>query len=353
MRFGLSHQSCKRGSVAVQPRKNETMTAKLIPAAALALLIAAQGSPHADSAKRELWTAAISTSSSTTYHTLKVDGIDIFYREAGRKDAPTFLLLHGFPSSSSQFATLIPLLADKYHLVAPDYPGFGLSDSPPPSQYAYTFEHITNTVEKFTEALNLSHFSLYLQDYGGPVGFRLALAHPERVEAIIIQNAIAFDDGLAPVWESRKAFWKDRATYEQKVIPNFLSFEVTKRRHLGSSPNIDRYDPHLWIDEFARLSQPGQYQIQSDLFYDYQTNVASYPAWHEWMRKIQPPMLVMWGKYDPAFTIDGSAAYAYQREVPGAEVHILDAGHFALDEKVDEIAVLIGDFLSKQKLHRS
>jgi pimeloyl-ACP methyl ester carboxylesterase len=296
-------------------------------------------------------TSAASTSSTTTYHSLKIEGIDIFYREAGPKDAPTVLLLHGFPSSLSMFATLIPLLADRYHLVAPDYPGFGLSDSPAPSQYAYTFDHVADTVAKFTEALKLSRYSLYLQDYGGPVGFRLSLAHPERVEAIIIQNAVASEDGLGPAWDIRKAFWKDRAAYEQKVIPNFLSFETAKGRHLGSSPNIDRYDPHLWIDEFAHLSKPGQYQIQSDLFYDYQTNVASYPAWQEWMRKTQPPTLVVWGKYDPSFALGG--APAYKRDVPATEVHILDAGHFALDEKVDEIAQLIRDFLAKQKLDRS
>src|SRR5271166_3190569 len=295
--------------------------------------------------------ASLSTSSSTTFHTVAVDGVDIFYREAGPKDAPTLLLLHGFPSSSRMFETLIPLLAEKYHLVAPDYPGFGLSDSPPPSQYAYTFDHIATTVDHFTEALKLSRYSLYLQDYGGPVGFRLALTHPDRIKTIIIQNAVASEDGLGPAWDVRKAYWKDRAAYEQKVIPNFLSFEVTKGRHLGSSPNIDRYDPHLWIDEFAHLSQPGQYQIQSDLFYDYQTNVASYPAWQQWMRNTQPPMLVVWGKYDPSFAIGG--APAYKRDVPAAEVHILDAGHFALDEKADEIAALIRNFLAKQKLDRS
>ncbi len=321
------------------PFEFKTMTLK---AASAALLLSFVGASAQTS---------VSTSSSTTYHTLKVSGTDIFYREAGSKDAPTLLLLHGFPSSSSMFATLIPLLADKYHLVAPDYPGFGLSGSASPSQYAYTFDHLANTVEKLTEALNLSHYSLYLQDYGGPVGFRLALAHPERVEAIIIQNAVASEDGLGPAWDVRKAFWKDRSTYEQKVIPAFLSFEVTKGRHLGSSPNIDRYDPHLWIDEFAHLSQPGQYEIQSDLFYDYQTNVASYPAWQEWMRKAQPPMLVVWGKYDPSFAIGG--APAYKRDVPAAEIHILDAGHFALDEKADEIAQLMRGFLGKQKLRRS
>lgn len=205
--------------------------------------------------------ASLSTSSSTTFHTVAVDGVDIFYREAGPKDAPTLLLLHGFPSSSRMFETLIPLLAEKYHLVAPDYPGFGLSDSPPPSQYAYTFDHIATTVDHFTEALKLSRHSLYLQDYGGPVGFRLALTHPDRIKTIIIQNAVASEDGLGPAWDVRKAYWKDRAAYEQKIIPNFLSFATTKGRHLGSSPNIDRYDPNTWTDEFAHLSQPGQTQI--------------------------------------------------------------------------------------------
>ena len=286
-----------------------------------------------------------SISSSTTYHTISVDGVNVFYREAGPKDAPTLLLLHGFPSSSGMFATLIPLLADKFHVVAPDYPGFGLSEAPAPSRYTYTFDNIAATVTHFTEALSLSRYSLYVQDYGGPIGFRLALAHPERINAIVVQNAVANEDGLGPAWIERKAFWKDRAAYESKVIPNFLSFATTRLRHLGTSPNPDRYDPNTWTDEFTHLSAPGQYQIQSDLFYDYRTNVAAYPAWQAWMRQRQPPMLVLWGKYDPSFAVAGAAAY--QRDVPGAEVHVLDAGHFALDEKTDEIAVLMRAFLDK------
>lgn len=219
-----------------------------------------------------------STSATTTYHTAGVDGVNVFYREAGPKDAPTLLLLHGFPSSSRMFETLIPLLADRYHVVAPDYPGFGLSDAPSPSQYAYTFDHIAGTVDRLTEALGLTSYSLYLQDYGGPVGFRLALAHPGRVKAIVIQNAVASEDGLGPAWDGRKAFWKDRAANEQKVIPGFLSFATTKGRHLGSSPNPDRYDPNTWTDEFAHLSQPGQAAIQADLFYDYQTQRGGLPG---------------------------------------------------------------------------
>lgn len=291
---------------------------------------------------------APSVFASTTYHTVGVDGVNVFYREAGPKEAPTLLLLHGFPSSSRMFATLIPLLADRYHIIAPDYPGFGLSDAPTPSQYVYTFDHIASTVDQLTETLGLSGYSLFVQDYGGPVGFRLALAHPDRVKAIIIQNAVAGEDGLGPLWDERKAFWNDRAAHEQRVIPSFLSLETTKRRHLGKSPNVDRYDPNLWIDEFAHLSQPGQRQIQADLFYDYRTNVAAYPAWQAWLRQRQLPMLVLWGKYDPSFAVAG--ATAYQRDVPGAKVHILDAGQLALDEKVDEIAALVRTFLVKNKL---
>ena len=318
------------------PRVNKTS----LSAAAVAALILNLGNVQAQPLP--------STSATTTYHTASVDGVNVFYRQAGPKTAPTLLLLHGFPSSSRMFETLIPLLADRYHVVAPDYPGFGLSDAPPPSQYAYTFDHIASTVDHLTDALGLTSYSLYMQDYGGPIGFRLALAHPERVKAIVIQNAVTYEDGLGPAWDSRKAYWKDRAANEQKVIPGFLSFATTKGRHLGASPNPHRYDPNTWTDEFAHLSQPGQTQIQADLFYDYQTNVAAYPAWQAWMRQHQPPMLVVWGKWDPSFAVGG--APAYQRDVPKAEVHILDAGHFALDEKVDEIAALMRTFLAKQTL---
>jgi pimeloyl-ACP methyl ester carboxylesterase len=196
--------------------------------------------------------------------------------------------------------------------------------------------------------LGLKSYSLFLQDYGGPVGFRLAVAHPDRVRAFIIQNAVASEEGLGPAWDERKVYWRDRDANEQKVISNFLSFATTKLRHVGSSPNVERYDPDTWNDEFVHLSKPGQMKIQADLFFDYQSNVASYPKWQAWMREHQPPMLVVWGKYDPSFAVGG--APAYRREVPKAEVHILEAGHFALDEKLDEIASLMRDFLARQRL---
>ncbi|HLG85186.1 MAG TPA: alpha/beta hydrolase [Bradyrhizobium sp.] len=289
-----------------------------------------------------------SVSSTTTYHTVKVDGLNVFYREAGPKDAPTILLLHGYPSSSRMFAALIPLLADRYHLVAPDYPGFGESDSPPAAQFHYTFDHLAEIVGHFTEQLGLTRYVLYQQDYGGPIGMRLAVAHPERVRAIIVQNAVAHEDGLGPAWDIRKAFWKDRAAYEDKVIPGFISLVGSKLRHIGSSPNPERYDPEAWEWEAAHLAQPGQRQIQSDLFYDYQTNVASYPSWQQWLKQHHPALLVLWGKYDPSFAL--AEAQAYKRDVSDADVHVLDAGHFALDEKVDEAATLIRSFLAQHDM---
>jgi pimeloyl-ACP methyl ester carboxylesterase len=287
-----------------------------------------------------------STSATTTYHTVMVDGLKVFYREAGPSRAPTILLLHGYPSSSKMFETLIPLLADRYHLIAPDYPGFGQSDAPPASAFHYSFDHLAEVVDRFTDALGLKSYVLYLQDYGGPIGFRLAVAHPERVRAFVIQNAVAHEEGLGSAWDPRRAFWKDRAAHEDSVIGAFVSPEVTKGRHIGSSPHPERYDPDTWLSEEALLTRPGQRQIQSDLFFTYQTNVASYSAWQAWMRAHQPPMLVVWGRYDPSFNIAGASAY--KRDLPDAEVHILDAGHFALDEKVDEIAALMRGFLAKK-----
>ncbi len=286
----------------------------------------------------------------TFYRTLPVDGLSIFYREAGPKDGPTLLLLHGFPSSSRMFDPLFPLLGDRYHLVAPDYPAFGHSDAPPPERFSYTFDHLAQVTDHFVQALGLSRYVLFVQDYGGPVGFRLALAHPERVQALIVQNAVAHDEGLGRLWATRRAFWADRAPNEAKLRETFLSAEATRFRHVGTSPNVDRYNPDLWTDELAFLSRPGQDRIQLDLFYDYRTNVASYPRWQEYLRLHRPPTLVVWGKYDPSFTVAGATAYG--RDVPHAEIHLLEAGHFALDEAADEIAARIDTFLSARAIGR-
>jgi pimeloyl-ACP methyl ester carboxylesterase len=280
----------------------------------------------------------------TFYRTIKIDGLSIFYREAGPKDAPTLLLLHGLPSSSRMFEPLLARLSDRYHLVAPDYPGFGHSDWPDPKKFAYTFDHCAEIMTRFAEALELSNYTLYMQDYGGPVGFRMALAHPEQVEALIVQNAVAHNEGLGELWKPRRAFWVDRAAHDGTLRANLLSLAAARTRHIGTDPNVERYDPDLWTDEFAFLSQPVQADIQSDMFYDYPTNVDAYPNWQAWMRKNQPRLLVIWGKYDPSFDI--SEPEAYRRDVPEAQVHVLDAGHFALDTAAHEIATLIGNFLS-------
>jgi pimeloyl-ACP methyl ester carboxylesterase len=281
------------------------------------------------------------------YRTVKIDGLSIFYREAGPKDAPTILLLHGLPSSSRMFQPLLTRLADNYHLVAPDYPGYGHSDWPDPTQFSYTFDHIASVMDGFTQALGLSHYTLYMQDYGGPVGFRMVLAHPERVNALIVQDAVAHNEGLGANWATRRAFWADRPVYEEALRKNLLSLATTKTRHVGDDPNTELYDPDLWADEYAFLNTPGQAQIQSDLFYDYRTNVDAYPTWQAWMRKTQPKLLIIWGKHDLSF--DLGEPERYQKDVPSAEVHVLEAGHFALDTKAGEIAALVRSFMDNRK----
>ena len=281
------------------------------------------------------------------YRTVKVDGLSIFYREAGPKNAPVILLLHGLPSSSRMFQPLLTRLADSYHLFAPDYPGFGHSDWPDPKQFDYTFDHIASVMDGFTQALGLSHYTLYMQDYGGPVGFRMALAHPERVQAFIVQDAVAHNEGLGANWATRRAFWADRSAHEEALRINLLSLQTTKVRHIGDDPNIELYDPDLWTDEYAFLNAPGQAQIQSDLFYDYRTNVDAYPKWQAWMQKTQPKLLVLWGKHDLSF--DLGEPERYRKDVPNAKVYVLDAGHFALDTKADEIATLVREFMKAQR----
>jgi pimeloyl-ACP methyl ester carboxylesterase len=286
---------------------------------------------------------------SISYHTVDIGGLNIFYREAGPSNAPTVLLLHGFPSSSRMWEPLLPLLADKYHLIAPDYPGFGNSDAPSPSGFTYTFDNLANVVDQLTVKLGITNYVLFMQDYGGPVGFRLALAHPERISAIIIQNAVSHEQGLSPLWDARRKYWADPVHELEALKANFTSLEATRQRHIGASPRPERYDPDTWTDEYAFLSRPGQADIQATLFLDYRTNVASYPRWQKWLRETRPPMLVVWGKYDPSFAVAGAKAYA--DDVPGAEVHILEAGHFALDEATDDIAVFVRSFLERLSRH--
>jgi pimeloyl-ACP methyl ester carboxylesterase len=285
-----------------------------------------------------------STTATTTYHWTKVDGIRIFYREAGPKDAPTIVLLHGFPSSSREFDTLIPLLATRYHVIAPDFPGFGQSESPPSSSYRYTFDHLAETMDYLLALLKVSSYTLYIHDYGAPVGMRMILAHSDQLHALISQNGNIYEEGLGAKWSKIAQYWAD-PTAHPEVVDVFLSFDSTEQRHTLGTSHPERYDPDTWTDEFAHLSKPGQHEIQAALLYDYRTNVASYPMWQAWLRQHKPPTLVVWGANDPSFIAAG--ATAFQRDLPDAEIHLLDAGHFALDEKTDEIAALILAFMAK------
>jgi pimeloyl-ACP methyl ester carboxylesterase len=283
----------------------------------------------------------------TFYRTIPIDGLSIFYRETGPKDAPTLLLLHGLPSSSRMFEPLFARLSDRYHLVAPDYPGFGHSDWPDPKQFAYTFDHYAKIMNRFTEALGISRYTLYMQAYGGPVGFRMALDNADRIDALIVQDAVAHNEGLGANWKTRRAYWADRVSNETALRTNLLSLAAARTRHVGNDPNLERYDPDLWTDEFAFLSQPGQAEIQSDLFYDYRTNVDSYPKWQAWMHEKQPRLLVLCGKYESSF--DSGEPERYRKDVPNAEVHVLDGGQFALDTAADEIAALVRGFVSSSR----
>lgn len=289
--------------------------------------------------------SGVSANRLTTYKTVTVKGLNIFYREAGPSNGPAILLLHGFPSSSRMFDTLMPLLANRYHLIAPDYPGFGNSEAPSPENFSYTFDAIADVVDAFTQAVHLDRYALYLQNYGGPVGYKLAVAHPERVTGLIIQNAVAHEEGLGRLQAIRSGFWADRAANEEKYRAGLASLEVARLRHVNGSPHPERYDPDLWKDEAAFLARPGEADIQSDLFYDYRNNLNAFPAWQNWLRERRPPTLIVWGRYDPVFGI--AEVEALKRDLPKAEVHMLDAGHFALDESVVDVARLMRGFLGR------
>ena len=281
-----------------------------------------------------------------THKTVDISGLKMFYREAGAPDAPVILLLHGFPSSSRMFTTLFPLLSSRYRLIAPDFPGFGHSDAPSPQEFSYTFDRLAEYVVGLVDHLGISRYTLYLQDYGGPIGFRMAAANPTKVAALVIQNAVAHLEGLSDAWAARKAFWLDRKAHENKVRQALLSAEAARQRHLAGVSRPEFIDPDTWSDELAFLSRPGMADIQLELVHDYQSNVARYGQWQKYLQDNLPPTLVVWGKHDPLFTVAG--AMAFGRDVPDAEIHLLNASHFALDEEVVSIAALMHRFLSKR-----
>lgn len=281
------------------------------------------------------------------HRTVKVDGLDIFYREAGPKNAPTIVLLHGFPTSSQMFRNLIPKLADQYHVIAPDYPGFGQSSMPNRSEFEYTFDRLAAVVDHFLEQLKVQSYVLYVQDYGAPVGFRVAAAHPERVSGFIVQNGNAYDEGLDnEFWKSIKDYWKNpNDSAKREALKGLLTYDATKWQYTHGVPEVDRISPDGPAHDQFLLDREGNNEIQLDLFLSYGSNPPLYPKWQEYFRKHQPPMLIVWGKNDQIFPAAG--AEPYRRDIKQIDFHLLDAGHFALESNGDEIAGLIRAFLGR------
>ncbi|MBW4640345.1 MAG: alpha/beta hydrolase [Gloeocapsa sp. UFS-A4-WI-NPMV-4B04] len=279
----------------------------------------------------------------TNFQTISIDGLDIFYREAGNKENPTILLLHGFPTSSHMFRNLITQLAEHFHLVAPDYPGFGNSSMPTVNEFDYTFDHLADVMEKFTEALELSKYSLYVMDYGAPIGFRLATKHPERVETLIVQNGNAYEEGLHDFWEPVKAYWHDRSTENADKLRQTFMLDATKWQYLNGAHNPQAISPDNWNIDQPLLDRAGNNEIQLALFYSYRSNPPLYPQWQEYFRKYQPPTLVVWGKNDFIFPAEG--AHPYKQDLNTIEFHLLDTGHFALEEECETIATHIRRFV--------
>jgi pimeloyl-ACP methyl ester carboxylesterase len=284
-----------------------------------------------------------------TYHTVKVDGLNLFYREAGEPSRPTIVLLHGFPSSSHMYRDLIPKLALKYHVIAPDYPGFGYSDQPAVTDFAYTFDHLAAITDDLLNSLRLDRYSIYIQDYGSPVGFRLFVKHPEKIQAIITQNGNAYNEGLSPFWAANLyPYWRDKSEANEAKVRGLLTLDSTKFQYTVGFRDPAHVSPDAWTFDQATLGKPGNAEIQLALFYDYQNNVKQYDLWHATLRQAHPAVLAVWGKNDPIFLPQG--ALAFTNDVPDAEVHLLDTGHFALEEDSDVIADYILDFLGR-KVH--
>jgi pimeloyl-ACP methyl ester carboxylesterase len=279
------------------------------------------------------------------YRKADVDGFKVFYREAGRIDAPALLLLHGFPSASHMFRELIPALSDRFRMIAPDLLGFGQSDMPPREQFPYTFGKLAEIIARFTEVIGLAHFAIYVFDYGAPTGFRLAVRHPERISAIISQNGNAYEEGLSDGWNPIRAYWQDPSQANRNVLRSFLAPETTIWQYTHGVSDTAAVSPDGYSLDNFYLSRPGADEVQLDLFGDYRSNIALYPVFQEYFRKHRPPFLAVWGKNDPFFLPPG--AEAFKRDIPGAEVRFFDTGHFALETHCDVIAAAIREFLSR------
>jgi pimeloyl-ACP methyl ester carboxylesterase len=280
----------------------------------------------------------------TAYRHTEVRGLDVFYREAGQAKAPTIVLLHGFPSSSHMFRELIPRLAEHFHVIAPDMIGFGHSAQPTPAEFQYTFDNLAAVTEQLLfDRLKLKSFSIYVQDYGAPVGYRIASKHPEAIEGLIVQNGNAYTEGLSAAWEPLRALWSHRSAETEQAVRAFLSPESTKFQYTHGAKDITRISPDAYTMDQFFLDRPGNDAVQLELFYNYASNVALYPEWQSYFRKHQPPTLIVWGINDPFFTVEG--AKAFQRDLPKAELHLLDTGHFALEEENKSIAQHIVRFI--------
>lgn len=281
------------------------------------------------------------------YGNVEIGGTNIFYREAGDKKNPTVLLLHGFPTSSHMYRDLIPQLAENYYVIAPDYPGFGNSDAPDRTKFSYTFDNFAHHIDELLNKLNVQDFSMYVFDYGAPVGFRVYQDNPERVTSIIVQNGNTYDEGIAEFWDPIKAYWKSNAKPEREAIRWLTSLKATKWQYDNGTPDDRKHliSPDAWQHTQSMLDREGNADIQLDIFYDYQTNIPLYPIWQKTLREQQTPTLVVWGKNDAIFVAPG--AEAYQRDLPNAEVHMLDAGHFAIETHAKEIGDLMNSFLTK------
>ena len=317
----------------------------LKPIAAVALLVASTGvlPLHAANSPKRLPTAH-----QTLFKTIKVNGLDIFYREAGPTNAPVLLLLHGFPTSSHMFRNLIPALADKYHVIAPDYPGYGQSSMPRVDEFSYTFDNLADAVEGFIQKLGVRQYSLYVMDYGAPVGFRIAVRHPERVQALIVQNGNAYEEGLRDFWIPLKAYWSDPSEANAAELRMLLTAQATQWQYTNGVRRLDAISPDNWLVDQTLLDRPDNQDIRLSLFYDYGSNPPLYPQWQEYFRQYQPPTLIVWGKNDYIFPAEG--AYPYRRDLKNVEFHLLDTGHFALEEDGNSIAGYIRNFL-KRNVH--
>lgn len=281
------------------------------------------------------------------HKTIEVNGVDIFYREAGSKDKPTILLLHGYPTSSHMFRNLMRDLADDYHLIAPDYPGYGRSEQPPMSEFAYTFDNMANIVDGFLTALNVDQFSIYLMDYGAPIGYRIATKYPERVQGLIIQNGNAYDEGLTAFWDPLKKYWNDYTIENGKPLEGFHAIGGLKWQYTHGVQDSTTISPDNWEIDLQHLTRPENNEIQLAMFYDYRTNVTLYPSWQTYLKTYQPPVLIVWGKNDQIFPASG--AYPYQKDLKNVDFHLLNTGHFALEEEGAAIEKYIRKFMRKNK----